>query len=232
MPNFKPKTFKNIKFNKNTSVTLDGKHKEFLNEFSKDEKNIIPKLKMEKLSLLQKLEIDDDKLSIEQKLDMQDRINELKKIIKETKNKKKEYLLNNSKYIFDYFENKKNISDGLQSNHNNDMNIVENKNQLLKTFFKIQKEKVTEKKDNSNNNNNIERWIICDINDNKITLMKPDSNINDEIIDDVTIDDSNILKIINNIYNQEESSNYIQVDYDKKLNIIIKLYDENGNEIH
>lgn len=84
---------------------------------------------------------------------------------------------------------------------------------------------------NSNNNNNIERWIICDINDNKITLMKPDSNINDEIIDDVTIDDSNILKIINNIYNQEESSNYIQVDYDKKLNTIIKLYDENGNEL-
>ena len=96
-----------------------------------------------------------------------------------------------------------------------------------------QQNNISNNSDNiSNNNNNIERWIICDINDNKITLMKPDSNINDEIIDDVIINDSNILKIINNIYNQEESSNYIQVDYDKKLNIIIKLYDENGNEIH
>ena len=95
-----------------------------------------------------------------------------------------------------------------------------------------QQNNISNNSDNISNNNNIERWIICDINDNKITLMKPDSNINDEIIDDVIINDSNILKIINNIYNQEESSNYIQVDYDKKLNIIIKLYDENGNEIH
>ena len=37
MPNFKPKTNKKIKFNKKTSITLDTKHKEFLNEFSKYE---------------------------------------------------------------------------------------------------------------------------------------------------------------------------------------------------
>ena len=37
MPSFKPKSNKKIKFNKKTSITLDTKHKEFLNEFTKDE---------------------------------------------------------------------------------------------------------------------------------------------------------------------------------------------------
>ena len=36
MPTFKPKPNKKMKFNKKASVTLDSKHKEFLNEFSKN----------------------------------------------------------------------------------------------------------------------------------------------------------------------------------------------------
>lgn len=48
MPSFKPKTNKKIKFNKQKSITLDGKHKEFLNEFSKNENDKIPELKNEK----------------------------------------------------------------------------------------------------------------------------------------------------------------------------------------
>ena len=40
MPAFKPKSAKKIKFNKKSSITLDGKHKEFLNEFSKDEQKL------------------------------------------------------------------------------------------------------------------------------------------------------------------------------------------------
>ena len=42
MPSFKPKSNKKFKFNKKSSVTLDGKHKEFLNEFSINEDNKIP----------------------------------------------------------------------------------------------------------------------------------------------------------------------------------------------
>ena len=42
MPNFKQKSNKKIKFNKKASVTLDTKHKEFLNEFTKDEYDKIP----------------------------------------------------------------------------------------------------------------------------------------------------------------------------------------------
>jgi hypothetical protein len=42
MPSFKPKSIKKIKYNKKTSITLDTKHNEFLNEFSKDKEDKIP----------------------------------------------------------------------------------------------------------------------------------------------------------------------------------------------
>ena len=48
-------------------------------------------------------------------------------MIKELKQKKKEYYLNNSKHIFDYFEDKQNIS----------KKETTSKNKLLNTFFKI-----------------------------------------------------------------------------------------------
>jgi hypothetical protein len=106
MPTFKPKTSKKIKYNKKSGVTLDTKHKEFLNEFNKDEHNLIPNLKLEKINLLKKIE---DNIDFEEKLEIEDRIKEINEKIKELKCKKKEYFLDNSKYIFEYFENKKNI---------------------------------------------------------------------------------------------------------------------------
>ena len=58
---------------------------------------------------------------------MKDRILELKEEIKCIQHKKKDYFLNNSKYIFEYFENKKNISSGTISQTNvNKSNIVNN----------------------------------------------------------------------------------------------------------
>ena len=78
MPSFKPKTMKKIKINKKNSVTLDGKHKEMMNDFSKDEKDVIPSLKEEKRFLKQELISKDESLTLEQKLDMNDRIQEIK----------------------------------------------------------------------------------------------------------------------------------------------------------
>ena len=46
MPSFKPKSNKKIKFNKKSTITLDTKHREFINEFSKDETNTIPELEI------------------------------------------------------------------------------------------------------------------------------------------------------------------------------------------
>ena len=148
MPIFKPKTNKKIKYNKKNSITLDNKHKEFLNEFSKDENNRLPELKNEKNKLKKELENGD--LSIEQKLDIQDRINEINTSIKEIKAKKKEYFLDNSKYIFDYFENKKNIA----TTQN-----VSNKNTLLNNFFKINQNAETDKISQNANKNIVQKYL-------------------------------------------------------------------------
>ena len=125
MPSFKPKTNKNIKVTKKNSTTLDGKHKEFINEFSIDDQDIIPKLEKEREELKQKMS--KENLTIEQLLDYKDRVLEIRIMIKELKQKKKEYYLNNSKHIFDYFEDKQNIS----------KKETTSKNKILNTFFKI-----------------------------------------------------------------------------------------------
>ena len=109
MPSFKPKTNKKVRYNKRSAITLDTKHKEILTQFSKDDEDIIPNLKYERQLLKKQLS---KELSIEQQLDIEDKINNLTEKIKEIKLKKKEYFLDNSKFIFDYFENKKNISEG------------------------------------------------------------------------------------------------------------------------
>jgi hypothetical protein len=159
MPTFKPKTAKKIKFNKKSSITLDGKHKEFLNEFSKDENDKIPELKLERQELKNKL--NNDSLTVDERLDCQDRINEITQTIKEIKNKKKEYFLDNSKFIFDYFENKKNISAGTT-------NTVSDKNKILNSFFKIKQNDVDTTANQSKNNNIVQKYL---------------SNIDDTFID-------------------------------------------------
>jgi hypothetical protein len=126
MPTFKPKTTKNITIDKKNLITLDGTHREYMNGFARDEFNHIPKLKQKRNELLKQLE--DTTQSIEKILDIKDSISEIELKIKSIKHTKKEYLLNNSKYIFEYFENKKNISacDEAKPKHN-----------LINTFFKI-----------------------------------------------------------------------------------------------
>ena len=152
MPNFKPKSNKKIKFNKKSSITLDTKHKEILNEFTKDERDKIPELKVERQELKQKLMDDHDELSVEQRLDLEDRVNELTYLIKEMKTKKREYFLDNSKFIFEYFENKKNISDGAIISSNT------NKAKLVNSFFKIKQENESNKV-NQNENNIVQKYL-------------------------------------------------------------------------
>ena len=162
MISFKPKSNKKIKFNKKSAVTIDTKHKEFLHEFSQDE-NIILEYKTEIQKLKQKLNDENEIITIEEKLEIKDRILELKEEIKCIQHKKKDYFLNNSKYIFEYFENKKNISSGTNSQTNiNKSNIVNN-------FFKI-------KEENNDENNLIQ-------NDNKNIVLKYLTNISDDFLD-------------------------------------------------
>jgi len=151
MPSFKPKTNKKIKFNKKSAITLDGKHKEFLNEFSKDDNIKIPELKLERAELKKQLE--DENLTLEQRLDINDRLLEIKKTISEIKNKKKEYFLDNSKFIFDYFENKKNIS------NNTNVISVSAKNKIVNSFFKIKEDTKNDNKDELIKNNIVQKYL-------------------------------------------------------------------------
>ena len=158
MPSFKPKADKKIKISKKNSTTIDGKHREFINEFSKDENDKIPKLKDEKIKLTLQLQNDiDNLLTIEQKMDIQDRIEEIKNTIKNIKNKKKEYYLDNSKYIFDYFENKKNISKC----------ATNSKNQIVNSFFKIKNDNNHQ---NDNKTNNIVQKYLSNIDDSFLDI--------------------------------------------------------------
>ena len=159
MPTFKPKTNKKISISKKYSTTLDGKHKEFVNDFIKDENDIIPRLKEEQTEL--KLLLKDTKLPIEQIMEFNDRIREINETIKELKGKKINYFLDNSKFIFEYFENKKNI------NNNEIVKGYTSKNQILRDLFKVKKDA-----------NNIEN-----IDENKNIVQKYLSNVDETFID-------------------------------------------------
>ena len=160
MPSFKPKTTKKIKVNKKNSTTLDGKHKEFVNEFHKDELDNIPKLKLERenIKLLLHKNKEERTLTIEQILDYKDRVEEIGTLIKSLKIKKKDYFLDNSEFIFDYFENKKNISKG---------DTPTNKNKILDSFFKIKTENVNVIE---NKNNNIFQKYLSNIDESFLDI--------------------------------------------------------------
>jgi len=156
MPSFKPKTIKKIKFNKKNAITLDNKHKEFINEFAKDENNRIPELQNEKKQIKDQLKQD---INIELKLELSDKLKDINSKIKELKTKKTAYFLDNSKYIFEYFENKKNISNEDSNITNTKQNATSNKNKILNKFFKIQESSTEEKKQENTNNNIVQKYL-------------------------------------------------------------------------
>ena len=154
MPSFKPKTSKKIKVNKKNSITIDNKHNEIMNDFSKEEQDIIPLLKEEREMLKKELLEKENELNIEQKLDIKDRVKEISNNIKEMKSKKKEYFLDNSNLIFDYFENKKNISIGSSCSNNNNV-----KSKIISSFFKIKETKDDYEKEEKINNNIVQKYL-------------------------------------------------------------------------
>lgn len=122
---FKPKSDNKIILKKNSN-TLDDKHDELVRKFLKN-KDEIPKLekKISNLkSLKQKSNIDVDK-----KLEYSDEIKHLRNLVKLKKKEHTDYLLTNSKYLFEYFETKKNISMGYT------------KTTILNNFFNSAKDK-------------------------------------------------------------------------------------------
>ena len=165
MISFKPKTTKIIKPDKKTSVTLDGKHSEFLNEFTNDETVIIPKLKKKKLNYMNKLK--HLELNIEKRLEITDEMNNIIKEIKGLKKKKLDYFLNNSKYIFGYFENKKNISN---DENELDSTALNTKPNILNDYFKLTDTSVPQINENQIKNNNIVQKYFNNIDNTNLNM--------------------------------------------------------------
>ena len=106
--------------------TIDEKHTEMLNYFHAIETEQIPELQSKKLLLKSQLKFL-PKNQIDTYMDIKDQIRNISQQIKTLKSLKKQYLLDNSKHIFDYFEQKKKVSSG-----DNGQNV-----NVLNSFFKI-----------------------------------------------------------------------------------------------
>ena len=114
---------------KNTKVnTIDETHQSMLMKFQEHKEETIPNLILEKKRLnaiIPTLKKD----QVSEYMDISDKIKNIISQIRELKLNKRRYLLDNSKFIFDFFEQKKQISgNSVNANQNTD---------TLNTFFKI-----------------------------------------------------------------------------------------------
>jgi hypothetical protein len=111
---------------KKVSNTIDEKHTEMLNSFYEIDTETLPKLVIKKQELKTQLLNLSQQKQIEEYMNVRDEIRAISKNIKSLKSQRKNYLLDNSKYIFQYFEQKKDISNGTNPQVN-----------ILNSFFKI-----------------------------------------------------------------------------------------------
>ena len=107
------------------TITIDEKHTSLLEEFDKIDKETIPELENERALLKEHLKTSDND-NIDKKMEMIDRIRDITEQLNVLRTKRKNYLLKNATYIFNYFEEKKKISIGETTNKN-----------VLNSFFKV-----------------------------------------------------------------------------------------------
>lgn len=108
---------------------IDEKHTDIMNTFLVIEKNTIPELLQEKQVMKKKLkhfEIHGQNHTDEY-FEMVDKIEEIREKVRNLRQQKKKYLLDNSKYIFNYYEEKQKISNGKNTKNRDSIN----------QFFKI-----------------------------------------------------------------------------------------------
>jgi hypothetical protein len=108
---------------KKSLFSIDEKHSDMMAAFHHDETVVVPQLQAE-IALLRDAVKPDD---IDKIMECKDQIQSKLQQIQQLQQKKKTYLLQNSRFIFDYFEQKKQIS-----------NVSEPKQvNVLNSFFKI-----------------------------------------------------------------------------------------------
>ena len=110
------------------NITLDKKHTEMVEGFKNNDKILIPKYNTEIEKLEKFLNNNKNKKNLEKIEEAQYKIKELKNNIYKLQKERKDYYLNNSKYIFDYFEEKKSIN-------NTDTKVIVNNNKINQFFY-------------------------------------------------------------------------------------------------
>jgi hypothetical protein len=147
-------------FNSKKKITLDQSYQEYLNKFMEEENILIPRKMNERKILLN--EYKNNNCNFEEKLDIKLIIENIDKLIKKHKNDKKQYYLDNYNIIFEYFKNKKELS-----------NCVKNKSDI-ENFFKV----------NSDSNEKIEKSI------NNIEKYFENINFSNSNINEYTFDNN------------------------------------------
>jgi len=108
------------------AANIDEKHTEMLNLYHSIETETIPQLTQELTELTDRIRTLKDH-QIDDFMDLRDQILKKRREIKDLKTKKKQYLLENAQYVFQYFEQKKEIATGGGNQNTNTLN----------SFFKI-----------------------------------------------------------------------------------------------
>lgn len=146
--------------------TIDIKHGEMLQHFQNIESTTIPALIQEKQRLKGQIATLREH-QIDEYMDICDKIQTIKQQISSLKKEKKQYLLDNSKFIFHYFEQKQQISNTENQEPKQSCNVIN-------SFFKI---KATPEKDGSDTvNPNSEKYS-----QSKKLYQKYWRNVNGEI---------------------------------------------------
>lgn len=111
------------------SKNIDEKHTDIMNIFLVIEKTTIPELLQEKQTLKKRLKhfVKNGQQHTDEYFEMIDKIEEIRENIRNLRQQKKNYLLDNSKYIFNYYEEKQKISNGKNTKNRDSIN----------QFFKI-----------------------------------------------------------------------------------------------
>lgn len=170
---------------KKDNLSVDNEHSKIISYLNREQK-IIPKYEQRIENIQRTLKsLNDNKVkNIENIMELQDELSSIKQKIKELRRKKREYLLDNSKYVFEYFERKKEISNteedkernNHQDNHGNDE--LDNHRQhisskIINNFFNIKESSPI----------NREETIINDMNDTTTIINKYFNNITNTVMD-------------------------------------------------
>ena len=176
-----------MKKNFENNTTLDNKHNEIISSFNKNNTLVIPKYKSE----IEKLEnllnnLKDSKKNMEKREILKSKIRDYKNKIYNLEKNEKEYYLNNSKYIFQYFEEKKNIEFDNKIKENKSKEQITNKSNKINLFFNL---------NNDISSENIEIKKEYNINLNSTSSNKYFYNINNKLVNyDQFCFDSDICK--------------------------------------